>query len=163
MNVRYVHMREFHRASACSPNIPLPTHREARDHSLPLTGFYFKVCRPNSVTYLWVVDGLGADLRTDTREMYVSKRDRSTCSKLVNHFRLNSQQHKLRSRILMAHCPWTSINHNNPILGSKVDMTGEDLYNHLMSTRIFTLMMNNIFISAPKIMRQMAMSTIWIR
>ena len=36
-----------------------------------------------------------------------------------------------------------------------------DLYDHLMSTRIFTLIMNKLFIWAPKMMRQMAMGTIW--
>ena len=32
------------------------------------------------------------------------------------------------------------------ILGSMVNMIGEDLYDHLMSTRIFILIMNMIFI-----------------
>ena len=37
-----------------------------------------------------------------------------------------------------------------------------DLYDHLTSTRIFTLRINKIFIWAPKIMRQMAMGNICI-
>ena len=39
------------------------------------------------------------------------------------------------------------------ILGSIVNIMG-DLYDHLMSMRIFTLMMNKIFIGAPKVMRK---------
>ena len=35
-------------------------------------------------------------------------------------------------------------------------------YDHLMSTSIFTFIMNKIFIWAPEIMRQMARPTIWI-
>ena len=44
------------------------------------------------------------------------------------------------------------------IIGSIVNMT-RGLYDHLMSTRIFALIMNEIFIRAPKFRRQMAMST----
>jgi hypothetical protein len=42
----------------------------------------------------------------------------------------------------------------NTILGSIVNVIGVDLYDHLMSTRIFTLIMNKIFRGAPKIMRK---------
>ena len=35
-----------------------------------------------------------------------------------------------------------------------------DLYDHLMSTKIFTFMMNMIFIQVLKIMRQMAMGMV---
>ena len=37
-----------------------------------------------------------------------------------------------------------------------------DLYDHLMDTKTFTLMMNRIFIGALKIMRKMATASIWI-
>ena len=37
-----------------------------------------------------------------------------------------------------------------------------DLYDHIKSMRIFTMIMNEIFICTLKIMRQMAMSTFWI-
>ena len=39
------------------------------------------------------------------------------------------------------------------ILGSIVNIFGVDLYDHLMSTRIFTLIINKILIGAPKNMR----------
>ena len=39
---------------------------------------------------------------------------------------------------------------------------GGELYDQLMSMRIFTLIMNKIFMIAPKIMRQRTTSTIWI-
>ena len=39
---------------------------------------------------------------------------------------------------------------------------GRDLYDsHLMSTRIFPLIMNKIFAWEPKAMRKMAMDNIW--
>ena len=58
----------------------------------------------------------------------VFKRDWTTCSKYdFKHCRLSSQHHN-----------------------------GGALYNHLMSTRILTLMMNKIFIRAPKTMKNMA-------
>ena len=37
-----------------------------------------------------------------------------------------------------------------------------DLYDHFMSTRFFTLIMNKRFIGTPKTMRQMATGMIWI-
>ena len=37
-----------------------------------------------------------------------------------------------------------------------------DLYGHLMSTRIFTLIMNKKIVGAPNIMRQMVSGTMWI-
>ena len=40
------------------------------------------------------------------------------------------------------------------ILGSIVNMIGEDLHDHLRRIRIFTLIMNKIFIRVPKITRQ---------
>ena len=40
---------------------------------------------------------------------------------------------------------------------------GGGLYDHLMSTRIITLIINTIIVRALKIMRQMTMGTIWIR
>ena len=48
------------------------------------------------------------------------------------------------------------------IVDSITTMIGEDLYDHLMSKRIFILIMNEIFISALKIMRQMVTGVIWI-
>ena len=56
------------------------------------------------------------------------------CSKYANHSMLNSH-HSLG---------W-----------------GRDLYIHLISTRIFTLKFNKIFIRAPKIMRNVAMGLFW--
>ena len=57
-----------------------------------------KISGPNSVTHptqtpiymsgVW----LGVDPRTDTKNHHVSKRDRTTCSKFINHSRLNTQQ-----------------------------------------------------------------------
>ena len=37
-----------------------------------------------------------------------------------------------------------------------------DLYDHLMSMRIFILILNEIFIRAPKIMRKVTAISIWI-
>ena len=68
------------------------------------------------------------------QKAYVLKRDRTMGSKYANHFRLNSHQYD-----------W-----------------GWYLYDQLMSTRIFTLSMNKIFLWAPNFMRQMAMGTFWI-
>ena len=51
------------------------------------------------------------------------------------------------------------------ILGSLVNMiggVGRGLYDQLMSWRIFTLIMNKIFIRALNFTRQMAMGTVWI-
>ena len=39
---------------------------------------------------------------------------------------------------------------------------GVDLYENLMSTRIFTLMMNKIFIKAPKMIRRADTASTWI-
>ena len=38
----------------------------------------------------------------------------------------------------------------------------KNLYDYLMNMRIFTLMMNKIFIEAPKIMRKVATALMWI-
>jgi hypothetical protein len=38
----------------------------------------------------------------------------------------------------------------------------EDLYDHLMNMRIFVKIMNNIFIRAPKTMRIVTTTSIWI-
>ena len=48
------------------------------------------------------------------------------------------------------------------ILNSTINMIGKNLYNHLMSTRIFTLIMTKIVIRTPKIMRQITLSMICI-
>ena len=53
-----------------------------------------------------------------------------TCSKHENHSRLSSQHDQ------------------------------EDLYDHLMSTRNFTLILNKIW--TPKVIRKAAMASIWI-
>jgi hypothetical protein len=75
---------------------------------------------PNSVTYLirhLYLSGIWLNVAPRTDTIrHLFKRDWSTCSKYDIHSRFNNQ-------------------HN-----------GEDLYDHLMSTRIFTLMMNKIFI-----------------
>ena len=62
---------------------------------------------------------LGVDLRTDSTKTCF-KRDWATCSKYVNHSRFESH-YKL----------------------------GGDLYDHLMNTKIFTLIVIKIFIGAP--------------
>ena len=48
------------------------------------------------------------------------------------------------------------------ILGSIVNRIGWDLYDHSMSTRIVTSILNIIFIGALKINRKVAMTLIWI-
>ena len=58
-------------------------------------------------------------------------REIGLCAENVNHSRLNSQDN------------WG------------------DLYDYLMSTRIFTLTMSKIFIWAPKVIRNITMATIW--
>ena len=62
----------------------------------------------------------------------VSKRHCTMCSRNDNHSRLN-RQHNWR-----------------------------DVYGHLMSTRIFTLIIKKIFKWAPKVMRKVATALIWI-
>ena len=52
-------------------------------------------------------------------------------------------------------------------LGSIVNRIGEggggrDVYDHLMSRRIFTLTMSTIFIRAPKVTRKVTTASIWI-
>ena len=53
------------------------------------------------------------------------------CSCCGNHYRLNSQHNRGK------------------------------LYDHLMSTQIFTLMINKVFVRAPKITRKVGMASIW--
>jgi hypothetical protein len=48
------------------------------------------------------------------------------------------------------------------ILGSIINNIGGDLYDHLMNTRIFTLIMNKKFIQAPKFMGIVATASICI-
>ena len=48
------------------------------------------------------------------------------------------------------------------ILNSMVNVVGGDIYDQFLRERIFTLIMSKIFTWAPKIMRKMAMGTIWI-
>lgn len=48
------------------------------------------------------------------------------------------------------------------ILDLIVDIIGGDLVDHLMNSRILTLIMNEMFIRASHIMKQMTTSTIWI-
>ena len=48
---------------------------------------------------------------------------------------------------------WTTLHVHNMVIivGSIVNMIGRgDLYDHLMSSRVFTFIMNTIFIRAPK-------------
>ena len=47
------------------------------------------------------------------------------------------------------------------VLGSIVNII-EGIHDYLKSTRIFILIMNKIFIQAPKIMRKVATTSIWI-
>ena len=47
------------------------------------------------------------------------------------------------------------------LLRSVINILG-DLYDHLMSMRIFTLVFNQICISDPKIMRKVATAPVWI-
>ena len=67
-----------------------------------------------------------------TLKWHVFKRDWTMWSKYVNRLGLHSQH------------DW------------------RDLYDHLMSTRIFTFIVNKIFMWAPKVMRQVTLGTIWI-
>ena len=47
------------------------------------------------------------------------------------------------------------------IIGSKVNIIGGGgLYDHLMSMIIFTLIMNKVFVRAPKMMRKVATTSI---
>jgi hypothetical protein len=46
------------------------------------------------------------------------------------------------------------------VLGSTVNITWGNLYDHL--TRNFTLIIDKIFIQAPKIVKKVATSSIWI-
>ena len=48
------------------------------------------------------------------------------------------------------------------ILGSIVNITGGDMYDHFKNFKIVTLIMNKIFICAQKIMRKIATATVWI-
>ena len=48
------------------------------------------------------------------------------------------------------------------ILGSMINKYWGDPDDHLMSMRMFNLLMNKIIMGPPKIMRQMATGTIWI-
>ena len=49
------------------------------------------------------------------------------------------------------------------ILGHAINMIGGGgLYDHLLNTRISTLIMDKMFKQAPKAKRQMAMDMIWI-
>ena len=44
------------------------------------------------------------------------------------------------------------------ILASIINIVGRDLYGHFTITKIFTLIMNKIFLWAPKIMRKVTMA-----
>ena len=48
------------------------------------------------------------------------------------------------------------------IIGLIVDMIGEGLVDHLMNSRISTLILNEMFIQASNTMKQMTTDTIWI-
>ena len=48
------------------------------------------------------------------------------------------------------------------ILGSIVNHVQRDLCDDIMSTRIFSLIMNKIFVWAPKTKEQMGTGTVWI-
>lgn len=84
--------------------------------------------------HIWVVRG-EVWLWEMTPNTLVFKRDRSVWSKHVNHFRLNNQD-------------------------DCVCVGG--VYDYLTSTRVSTLIMNNISMWALKIMQQMATCTIWV-
>ena len=49
-----------------------------------------------------------------------------------------------------------------PILSSTININGEDLHDHFMSTRILNLMLNKIFIQAPKTIREVVSALIEI-
>jgi len=63
---------------------------------------------------------LGMPSRTDTKKTHVFKRNCSPCSEYDNHSKLDNEH--------------------------RFSLGGGDLYDHLMSTKIFTLIMNEIFI-----------------
>jgi hypothetical protein len=46
------------------------------------------------------------------------------------------------------------------ILASIINIVGRDLYGHFIIARIFTFIMNKIFLRAPKIMRKVTMALI---
>ena len=56
---------------------------------------------------------------------------------------------------------WLHAQNTLTILDSIVNMILEDLCDHSMSTKIFTLIMNKIFISAQKIWKKVATALIW--
>ena len=97
--------------------------------------FNGKVDVPNSVTYL---------RRTLIFEWYVvwcgskNKYQKDTCLKEIG----------LHAQNMIT------------IVASIIDLLGGNLYDHSMSTRIFTLILNKIYVWAPKIM---ATTSIWIR
>jgi len=83
--------------------------------------------------WMWCIVRCGSKNRHKARIMW------TTCSKFVNHSRLNSEHY------LLIYLFWG----------------GVDIYDHLMNSRVFTSVMNEIFIWAPEIMRKMATDTIW--
>jgi hypothetical protein len=87
---------------------------------------------PNSDTCIRVIYDLVLWLQEWMPNKTVFERDWNTCSKYDNHFQLDSEDN----------------------LG--------DLYDHLMSTQIFTLIMNKIFISElQNFMRKVATTLTW--
>ena len=81
---------------------------------------------------------LDVDVRTDTKKAS-SVQKRLDYELKINHSRLIGHQHNWWG--------WRG---------------WRGLYDHMISTRIFTFTLNEIFMWAPKIMRQMATATIWI-
>ena len=79
-------------------------------------------------------------LQEHISQTHVLERDWTACLKYDNHSRLDSQHN------------W-----------GKGGGGEETVYDHLMSTRIFALIMNKIILSAPKIVRKLSTASIWIR
>ena len=73
-----------------------------------------------------------APITKSTENMHLSKRHCNLCSTHVNHSRLTSQHSQ------------------------------GDLYDHIISSRIFTLILNKIITQAPKTMKNAATTLSWI-
>jgi hypothetical protein len=96
-------------------------------HEIALS--YWKwVCLTYILRSMW----LGVPPRTNSMKTSCVLKNWTTCSKYDNHYRLNSQHHRV------------------------------NLYNHLTSKRIFTFMMNTVFVRAPKVTRNKATTFMWI-
>ena len=129
------HDQDLHQHSECNwADAEVPN--RLQNLQLQCHAWFCKVGVPSSnITTIWTPVFEWYVVRCGSKnghQRLVFKRDWATCSKYLNYSRLSSQH----------------------VWGNQ--------YGHLMSMRIFTLIMNKIFIWAPKILRQLAKGTIWI-